>query len=374
MSLTKVKAGNILLTTPAANSNDVTPATTEYVTTALANMVDSAPSTLNTLNELAAALGDDANFSTTVTNSIATKLPLAGGTLTGNLNVGANLTVEPTAATGLNYAADGTNSFINFEANSVAASVQLYAGQSSGGFLSIGTKDSGGTLAARMRVNDTGVGIGTSSPEKALHIRSTSNQLRLQDSTNDKKYDLNVDGNNFSVDDMSAGVTRFMIKDGGNVGIGETNPNSPLEISGGTAMTGGWGRSLLLRHNFPVLVFQSEYSTDAFAGIGYDNTTGMKFYVNSSSNDVVGNSNTAALTILDDKKVGIGTASPDNLLDVMGGGYDQIRIGSNKTDNTNKTAGIVSTMYTNNTVSFMQGFFQNGSNAVYYGSADGAHR
>ena len=35
--------------------------------------------------ELAAALGDDANFSTTVTNSIATKLPLAGGTLTGSI-------------------------------------------------------------------------------------------------------------------------------------------------------------------------------------------------------------------------------------------------------------------------------------------------
>ena len=49
-------------------------------------LVDSAPSTLNTLNELAAALGDDPNFATTVTNSIATKLPLAGGTLTGNLN------------------------------------------------------------------------------------------------------------------------------------------------------------------------------------------------------------------------------------------------------------------------------------------------
>jgi len=50
-----------------------------------ADLVDSAPSTLNTLNELAAALGDDASFSTTVTNSIATKLPLAGGTMSGNL-------------------------------------------------------------------------------------------------------------------------------------------------------------------------------------------------------------------------------------------------------------------------------------------------
>ena len=61
-------------------------ATQSYVNTQVSNLVDSAPSTLDTLNELAAALGDDANFSTTVTNSIATKLPLAGGTITGQVD------------------------------------------------------------------------------------------------------------------------------------------------------------------------------------------------------------------------------------------------------------------------------------------------
>tara|TARA_B100000035_G_scaffold196724_1_gene168089 strand:+ start:414 stop:1292 length:879 start_codon:yes stop_codon:yes gene_type:complete len=60
-------------------------ATQSDIDTSVAALVDSAPGTLNTLNELAAALGDDANFSTTITNSIATKLPLAGGTLTGAL-------------------------------------------------------------------------------------------------------------------------------------------------------------------------------------------------------------------------------------------------------------------------------------------------
>ena len=78
-------ASTVTGTTQAASDNSTKIATTAYVTTALANLVDSAPGTLNTLNELAAALGDDANFSTTVTNSIATKLPLAGGTLTGAL-------------------------------------------------------------------------------------------------------------------------------------------------------------------------------------------------------------------------------------------------------------------------------------------------
>ncbi len=60
-------------------------ATQTYVNTAVSNLIDSSPAALNTLNELAAALGDDANFSTTVTNSIATKLPLAGGTATGTI-------------------------------------------------------------------------------------------------------------------------------------------------------------------------------------------------------------------------------------------------------------------------------------------------
>lgn len=69
--------------TAAAGTNTTQIATTAFVETSVSNLVDSAPGTLNTLNELAAALGDDANFSTTVTNSIATKLPLAGGTITG---------------------------------------------------------------------------------------------------------------------------------------------------------------------------------------------------------------------------------------------------------------------------------------------------
>jgi len=98
MALTKVKAGNILLTTPGASSNDVTPATTAYVTTALANLADSAPSTLDTLNELAAALGDDANFSTTVTNSIAAKAPLASPTFTGTVEI-PNLTISSAQGT-----------------------------------------------------------------------------------------------------------------------------------------------------------------------------------------------------------------------------------------------------------------------------------
>lgn len=69
-----------------------------YVDTAVSNVVDAAPGALDTLNELAAALGDDANFSTTVTNSIATKLAKSGDTMTGDLTMssGATVTGVPT--------------------------------------------------------------------------------------------------------------------------------------------------------------------------------------------------------------------------------------------------------------------------------------
>jgi len=85
-----VLTNGVTATTQSASDNSTKVATTAYTDTAIANLVDSAPGTLNTLNELAAALGDDPNFATTVTNSIATKMPLAGGTFTGDVTFQSN--------------------------------------------------------------------------------------------------------------------------------------------------------------------------------------------------------------------------------------------------------------------------------------------
>jgi hypothetical protein len=83
-------------------------ATTSDVTAAITNLIDSSPTALNTLNELAAALGDDANFSTTITNSIGTKLPLAGGTMTGVITTsGGNSTNWNTAYGWGDHASEG---------------------------------------------------------------------------------------------------------------------------------------------------------------------------------------------------------------------------------------------------------------------------
>ena len=86
-AITDAKIANVALTGVTASSGDSSTslATTAFVAGEINSLIDSAPGALNTLNELAAAMGDDANFSTTVTNSIATKLPLAGGTMTGDI-------------------------------------------------------------------------------------------------------------------------------------------------------------------------------------------------------------------------------------------------------------------------------------------------
>ena len=78
---------------------------TAAVDAAVTDLLDSAPANLDTLNELAAALGDDANFSATVTAALAARLQLAGGTMTGAIDMGSNAITGLAAPTNANDAA-----------------------------------------------------------------------------------------------------------------------------------------------------------------------------------------------------------------------------------------------------------------------------
>lgn len=95
------------------NVDTSTIATRSYADTAAQNaadgVVNSAPGALDTLNELAAALGDDANFSTTITNSIATKAAHATTITAGNgLSGGGDLSANRTIAMDGSYTGDFT--------------------------------------------------------------------------------------------------------------------------------------------------------------------------------------------------------------------------------------------------------------------------
>jgi hypothetical protein len=109
-------SGSLSSTTTAttqAESDDSTKiATTAYVTDKITTLIGGAPSTLNDLNELAAAINDDANYNSTLTTALATKLPLAGGTMTGNLSFGDNDKAIFGTGSDLQIYSDGTHGII----------------------------------------------------------------------------------------------------------------------------------------------------------------------------------------------------------------------------------------------------------------------
>jgi len=83
-----IDAARLSTATTQAESDDSTKiATTAYVVDKITTLIGGAPSTLNDLNELAAAINDDASYNSTLTTALGTKLPKAGGTMTGDLTV-----------------------------------------------------------------------------------------------------------------------------------------------------------------------------------------------------------------------------------------------------------------------------------------------
>ena len=213
---------------------------TGYTDTAIANLVDSSPGTLDTLNELAAALGDDANFSTTVTNSIATKLPLAGGQMTGDIDLNGNniIEVEDIGLRDRLYHDGDTNTAIRFPADDT---------------FSVDTAGS-----ERLRITSAGnIGIGSASPEAKLDVISGSNALIAYPSGNWASrifnQDDSVDSGGLVVanryinsassifqagslypDTGSAGGNFrefFRITGNGSVGIGNTSPAAKFVVS-----------------------------------------------------------------------------------------------------------------------------------------------
>jgi hypothetical protein len=189
------KASPALTGTPTAptagsTTNTTQIATTAFVQTAVSNLVDSAPGALNTLNELAAALGDDANFSTTITNSIATKLPLAGGTMTGNLTV-SNSNNSATSVLIGNSGTGVARTYFDASNGDFAGGDYMWIGQNndlsgeivmtqSAGAFHIKTQPSG-TITSRLTVLQNGnVGIGTDSPSTKLEVAGSIKHTGLE--------------------------------------------------------------------------------------------------------------------------------------------------------------------------------------------------
>jgi hypothetical protein len=200
-------------------------ATQSYVTSAITALVDAAPTTLDTLNELAAALGDDANFSTTVTNSIATKLPLAGGTLIGDLTL--NYTYPRINLYDSNN--DSDYSLINSDGAFSIYDVTNNAHRiwvTGAGNVGIGTTSPTNTLFVGIPNSTTGKGISLGSTAGTEFARFGV----INPSVDNNTFIGSVSNNSFSI--YSNNAERIRINTSGNVGIGLTAPSARLHLGG----------------------------------------------------------------------------------------------------------------------------------------------
>ena len=236
----------ITLTTASTGTNTTAPATTAFVQQEISALVDSSPEALNTLNELAAALGDDANFSTTVTNSIATKAPLASPTLTGTpkINVGTNKNIIFSGGIG------EIGNVPGFQGINDAGSSNTDIGMR-GNSIRFATGSS-----ERMRIDSSGnLLIGpTSGTSIQLHVDgSRANGLAAQFTNSQSSTGSGIvvkGGNNsstYSADFRDYNNSSLMrIRGDGNVGIGTSNPAVTLDVTGNGRFDSVSGNALRL--------------------------------------------------------------------------------------------------------------------------------
>jgi hypothetical protein len=194
-------SGTLTVATP---SNDTDAASKGYVDTQVSNLVDAAPGALDTLNELAAAIGDDANFSTTITNSLATKLNLSGGTMTGDIVLGANkITSTATPATDDTLTRKGYVDSILGSATSAATSASNAATSESNASTSATNAATSATNAA---TSETNAATSATSASNSATASANSASAASTSATNAATSETNAAASFDSFDDRYLGA------------------------------------------------------------------------------------------------------------------------------------------------------------------------
>ena len=274
----------VTVATASAGDNDTSVASTAFVSTAIANLADSAPSTLDTLNELAAALGDDANYATTTTNAIAAKLPLSGGAMTGAITT--NSTFD-----GVDIATrDGVLTSTTTTAN---AALPKAGGTMTGALIVADDQELQLGNSADIKFKHHNSGYGHLENTGILYIDAEQIQLRTDNSDVGLALTLN-----------SSHEALFA----GKVGIGTSTPHGLLQFDSNLNT-----RKIVLYegadNDYQFYGFGVEDSTLVYST--YANTDDHVFFTGASTT-----SRTELMRIEGTGNVGIGTSSPDSLLEI----------------------------------------------------------
>jgi hypothetical protein len=304
----------------------------------IATITDSAPVTLDTLNELAAALGDDPNYATTTANLIGTKLPLAGGTLTGGLHI--NTTSLPQL---LIQNVDGGS-------NAEKIAIELNAGDI---FKIRSLNDNNTTRVDNIitaNILTGNVGIGTSSPSHKLTVDTDTNNdgITLNGSTANLRFNIKNDQvtsgqRAFSMmmsgsypalifqalDDNYGFVRNVMaIEHSGEVGINTITPSYTLDVNGSSHSINTYIDNAIF-HTGDTNTYLQFHDQDQFRIV----TGGVERFEVSNSQTNIRN------VLIANDFVGIGTNSPYKSLEVKNS-YDGSQLSLRSTSGNSGNAGL----------------------------------
>jgi hypothetical protein len=198
----------------------------------VANLVDSAPDTLNTLAELATSIGNSTTLSSTLTSSIATKLPLAGGTLTGNLNLGDNVRARFGLDSDLQIYHDGNHSYINESGTGfLKVLTSNFALQNAAGNESMINADQNGAVtlyydnAAKLATTATGIDVtGTVNASGTVFFNT---ELRANNVSNK----LIIKADSSATELHASGSTGIIFKNSGNGNIASFDASAHFKIT-----------------------------------------------------------------------------------------------------------------------------------------------
>jgi hypothetical protein len=213
------------------------------------------------------------------------------------------------------YGSDGSSAGVD-----VRTSIETISENAAGNAYRLAFLTSAGNASPTEKVtikSDGNVGIGTTNPDKILHVFSTVNNgafARIESTATDsyptlslkndaREYQLTAGGHlsdAFTIYDGTVGAHRLTIASDGKVGIGLTNPAHTLHVSGSVAGTGIGDRITLNGTGYLL-------SGDAEANVSLQEATDNG---NTTTNSIIVEEKISGVSGLFSSGVGIGTATP----------------------------------------------------------------